>query len=205
MTLRQYQLIAGAVMLAALAVLVRSLVRETDKERAGKAAAVAVIDRLTLRLDTVQTIAAEAQAAAVQFRRQRDSLLRDARTAKRYAPRQVTAVTLDTADTSDVARGIAALVAERDTAIRDRDSARADTERLRIKLLTLDSIVSRSEADNAARWTRVVTVVDTVHVELHEVRAIVRPRWYRRLGGGLGRAVKVTGVAVIAFAIGRAT
>jgi hypothetical protein len=197
--------IAIVTVLAAIAMLAASLITQSRQVRASTAA-VAVLDSVTLQLDTANAVIARGAEEAGAYQQRIDSLWTVIQRIQ-YAPpsRQHTLRVIDTADARDVVMALATMTAERDTAIADRDSVIVALGQLRVgaDALRLAAIV-HARADSV-RFAQLSAVIDTVETQVHTARAMVRPRWYRRWGATIGRAAKVSGIAALAFAVGRAT
>ena len=195
-------MLAVCTMVAAFIVLGVSLVRDTAHARSSKAAADSLAS-MTLRLDDAHASALAGAADAQAYLMVLDSLRAHPHVDTVYARRQYTPVIVDTGDVQSVAMALVMITAERDTAIIDRDSARAQVVHITAELLALDSLgIVHARADSV-RFAQITATLDTVQHEAHALIALVRPRWYRRWGGVVVRSAKVASVAVIAYTLGR--
>jgi hypothetical protein len=166
---------------------------------------------LTLQLGDAQTMAHAGLTSAATFKRAIDSIVAHPQIDTVYTRRQYTLVRRDTLQVvdsmylHDAMMGMTTLAAERDTAIADRDDARADVLTLHTAIRALDSAATAHAAADSARFTHINITLDSAQQTTHHALALVRPRWYRRWGAAVVRGAKVAGVVAIAYTLGRVT
>lgn len=202
MTLRRYQILAMIATIVALFSMAASVVKQTSYDRASVMAA-QQLQHVTQQLETARTVLTVMRRDSARATTERRALVAAAVVRPIYAPRQRTTVVIDAGLTPSAVDGVRRLTAERDSAITDRDSARADAVRLRVTIVRMDSLATMKDSVDATSRAKLVIVVDTVATAVDAVRTLVRPPLYRRIGSVLIRAGKVVLVVVTAFELGR--
>ena len=203
MTLSHWRSVALVSLLASLVVVIVS-VRAKVRAEQDAARAVVALDSVTSSLHDAESLASDGLLASAAHRRTVDSLWAVIR-AVQYAPvpRQRTTFVVDTADIMAVTQALATMTAERDTAIIDRDSARAMVGQIRLDAEALGIAALEHLRADSLRFAQIAAHVEIAATGVQNARAAIRPRWWERLGHGVVSTVKIGTVAAVAFFAGR--
>lgn len=114
--------------------------------------------------------------------------------------RQRTVVASDAVATPTL---VATLVAERDTALVDRDAARAALDSLHAVVTVLHGAALEHVAEDSLRFAEIGARIQTADSASARAVTVLHRPWWRRLGGGLKATGRTVTVASIGYLIGR--
>jgi hypothetical protein len=100
---------------------------------------------------------------------------------------------------------VAAITAERDTAIADRDAALAQLEVMRTTAGEIRRTALHQLVQDSTRLVRIGAVLEGTAASLGEAERALRPRWHVRLGRGLRSLGEKVLIGGIGYGLGRLT